>query len=206
MHARRSILRWATRGLRRAGRRAFTLAEIIVTVAILGIVALCALPILSGRGDIDAQAVVRRLVTDIGFAQGDAMTRQEYRRIHFLADGSGWCVVAVDAGALAAPFDATAARFVTDPLAGSGAGGALRMDFGRDGRFGDLRIDAVAIDGLSRDLTFDPMGGIVDGQGAASAGGSIVVRSPETGYLIEFSPLTGKVRWSRLGGGSASAQ
>lgn len=182
-----------------APRAAFTVVEVLATVAILGIVALCALPVLSGRGEIDAQTAARRLMTDMAFAQGDAMNRQEFRRIHFFDDGSGWCIVAPDASALDAPFDAAAARFIANPLAGSDRGGAMRVDFGRDGLYVGLRIESVAMGDGSRDLTFDPMGGIVDATGAASTGGSLVLRSDEGSLLIEFAPFTGKLRLTAAG-------
>ena len=175
-------------------RTAFTLVEVLATVVILGIVALCALPILSGRGDIDAQTAARRLMTDMAFAQGDAMNRQEFRRIHFFEDGSGWCILALEAAELGAPFDADSARFLANPLAGADRGGAMRVDFGRDGLFAGLRIESVSMGDASSNLTFDPMGGIVDAAGAASSGGSLVLRSDEGALLIEFAPLTGKVR------------
>lgn len=177
-------------------RAAFTLAEVIVTVAILAIVALWALPVLSGRGDIDSQSAARRLVTDLAFAQGDAMNRQEFRRIHFFEDGSGWCVLAADAGELGLPFDPSTARLVHDPIAGGERDGAMRVDFGRNGLYTGLRVDSTSIDGGSRDLIFDPMGGLVDTTGAPSAGGSVVLRSGESATLVEFAPFTGKVRLS----------
>ena len=166
----------------------------LTTVAVLALIALCAVPILSGRGDIDLQTAARRLMSDMALAQGDAMNRQEFRRIHFFEDGSGWCVLTIGPDSLDAPFEAESARFVANPLAGAGQGGALRVDFGRDGMYAGLRIDSVSIDGGRRDLTFDPMGGIVDGSGSASAGGSLVLAGSEGSILMEFAPLTGKVR------------
>lgn len=180
----------------RAG--AFTLAEVLVTVAILGLAALCVQPILSGRGDIDAQSAARRLIADLAFAQGDAMNRQEFRRIHFFADGTGWCLLAVDATELDAAFDPATARFVRTPVAGSGVGGAMRVDFGRDGLYTGLRFGSVAIDGDSRDLTFDPMGGLVESSGSASAGGSVVLEGADAAYRLDFAPFTGKVRLAAL--------
>lgn len=185
---------------------AFTLVEVLATVAILGIVALCALPVLSGRGEIDLETAARRLMTDMAFAQGDAMNRQEFRRIHFFEDGSGWCVLALDASGLDAPFDAATARFVANPLVGADRDGAMRVDFGRDGLYADLRIDSVEMGDGSRDLTFDQMGGIVDAAGAPSTGGVIVLGSGEDALRIEFAPLTGKVRLAAVGGGADSRQ
>lgn len=165
-----------------------------MTVAILAIVALWAIPVLSGRGDIDAQTAARQLVADLAFAQGDAMNRQEYRRIHFFEDGSGWCVLAADAASLGAPFDASSARFIHDPIAGAGRGGAMRVDFGHNGLQTGLRVESASMDGGSRDLIFDPLGGLVDATGAPSTGGSVVLRSGDDATVVEFAPLTGKAR------------
>ena len=194
------------RRIRPTRHAAFTLAEVMVTVVILAIVAACALPLLSGRGDIDMQSAARRLVADLAFAQGDAMNRQEFRRIHFLEDGSGWCVLAVDADGLDADFDATTARFVANPLAGAGGGGAMRVDFGRDGLYTGLRIESAVFDGGARDLTFDGMGGLVDPTGAPSAGGSVTLRSGDGALRLDFAPFTGKVRISALADASGAAQ
>lgn len=187
-------------------KAAFTLAEVLVTVVILGIAALCVQPILSGRGDIDAQSAARRLIADLAFAQGDAMNRQEFRRIHFFEDGSGWCVLAVDAAELDAGFDPTTARLLHDPIAGAGLGGAMRVDFGRDGLYAGLRIASAAIDGESRELTFDPMGGLVSSSGSASAGGTVVLRSADSAYRLDFAPLTGKVSLTALAADAATGQ
>jgi prepilin-type N-terminal cleavage/methylation domain-containing protein len=185
---------------------AFTLAEVLVTIVILGLAALCVQPILSGRGEIDAQSAARRLIADLAFAQGDAMNRQEFRRIHFFEDGSGWCVLAIDADALDAAFDPASAALVRDPIAGAGRDGAMRVDFGRDGLYTGLRIESAEIDGESRDLTFDPMGGLVSRTGSASAGGSVVLWSADRAYRIDFAPFTGKVRLAELASDAAVGQ
>ena len=42
------------------------------------------------------------------------------------------------------------------------------------------------------------MGGLVSPAGSASAGGSVVLRSADRAYRIEFAPFTGKVRVTDL--------
>lgn len=196
----------APRPLLRSSPRAFTLAEVIVTVAILAVAALCVQPILSGRGDIDAQSAARRLIADLAFAQGDAMNRQQFRRLHFFDDGSGWCLLAIDAAELDASFDPEVARFVQTPVAGAGLGGAMRVDFGRDGLYTGLRIASVEIDGDARDLTFDPMGGLVTRTGSASAGGSVMLVGTDATYRVDFAPFTGKVRLAAVAADAPDGQ
>jgi len=186
--------------------RAFTLVEVLATVVVLAIAATLAIPILSGRGEIDSQAAARRLLTDLAFAQADAIAHQEHRRIHFLEDGTGWCVLRVGAAELDEAFDPATARFVADPLAGAGVAGALRCDFGRETGFATARIEDVAIDGSARAITFDPLGGTVSPAGSASSGGSLVIRSPEAAMRIEFAPLTGRARIVAIDAGASAGQ
>lgn len=182
------------RGAAALRRTGFTLVEVLVTVAILGVIAMAALPLLSGRGDLEAQGAARRLLADLAFAQSDAMTRQEHRRIHFFEDGRGWCVIRVEADELDAPFDMDSADFVVDSLAGAGRRGAMLRQLGAEDDLASVRIEAVEIDGDARAITFDPIGGTVSPSGAPSAGGSIELRTIDGGVRIEFAPLTGRAR------------
>jgi prepilin-type N-terminal cleavage/methylation domain-containing protein len=175
-------------------RPGFTLVEVLATVTILAIIAFAAIPLLSGRGDFEAQGAARRLLADLAFAQSDAMTRQEHRRIHFFDDGTGWCMVRVEADELDGEFDAENADFVRDPLAGAESGGALLRRFERNDGLATVRVNTVAIDGEARSITFDPLGGTVAPSGAPSTGGFVDIQSTETALRIEFAPLTGRAR------------
>jgi len=174
-------------------RRGFTMVELLVVVSIIAMSALFAIPYLSGRGDFDAQAAARQFIADVAFAQGDAIAQQEFRRIEFLEDGSGWCIVRVAPDELDDAFDLETAEFVADPLAGAGRGG-MRAGVGARSAYASLLIEDVSFDDGSRRITFDPLGGAVDDDGQPSAGGTIVLRSAERVFRLEVSPLTAKVR------------
>ncbi len=167
--------------------------ELLVVVSIIAMSAMFAIPYLSGRGDFDAQAAARQFIADVAFAQGDAIAQQEFRRIEFLEDGSGWCIVRVAPDELDDAFDPETAEFVADPLAGAGRGG-MRAGVGARGDYASLQIEDVSFDDGSRRITFDPLGGAVDDDGQPSAGGTIVLRSAERVFRLEVSPLTAKVR------------
>ncbi|MDI9404039.1 MAG: type II secretion system protein [Limnohabitans sp.] len=179
-------------------RRAYTLIEVLIVVAILGLAAAVLVPSMSGRGDFDTQAAVRALIADITFAQSDALANQEFRRVHFYEDGSGWCLVRVDEAEFSAPFDPSTADYVHDPLQGATAGGAYAVRFTDGGRYASVRIMGVSIDGGGRDLTFDELGGTVASGGLPGTGGTLILRSPDAAYRVEISALTGKVRVMRL--------
>lgn len=182
----------------RTARRGYTLVEVLVVVVILGLAGAILVPVLGGRGDFDTQAAVRQLVADITFAQSDALANQEYRRIHFFADGSGWCLVRLDEDALRDEFDPAVADYVDDPLAGGGKGGGAIVRLDASDRYASVRVERVSLDGDGRDLTFDALGGTVAGDGDPGLGGTIVLRSNEAAYQLALSPLTGKVRVTRL--------
>jgi prepilin-type N-terminal cleavage/methylation domain-containing protein len=188
-----------------AVRRAYTLIELLIVVAILGLAAAVLIPSMSGRGDFDTQAAVRALISDISFAQSDALANQSFRRIHFYEGGTGWCLVKVAEDELAQPFDPATAEYVSDPLKGAARGGVYATDFAQDNRYASVRIEGVSIDGGRRELTFDELGGTVTSGGLPGTGGTLILRSPDAAYRLELAPITGTVRVTRLVDAPASA-
>ncbi len=63
----------------RARARAYTLVEVLVIVVILGILGTMVVPTVSPAAELRAQSAVRTLVSDITFAQSDAMAFQRAR-------------------------------------------------------------------------------------------------------------------------------
>lgn len=64
--------------------RAYTLIELLMVVAILGIAASLLVPQMIGLGRLETSSAVRHLIADITFAQSEALASQGYHRIHFL--------------------------------------------------------------------------------------------------------------------------
>jgi prepilin-type N-terminal cleavage/methylation domain-containing protein len=189
-----------------AARRAYTLIEVLIVVAILGLAAAVLIPSMSGRGDFDTQAAVRALISDISFAQSDALANQSFRRIHFYEGGTGWCLVKLAEDELAQEFDPETADFVVDPLKGAARGGTYAIDFVQDDRYASERVEGVSIDGGKRDITFDELGGTVTSGGLPGRGGTLILRSPDAAYRLEIAPVTGKVRVTRLAAEPANEQ
>ena len=186
------------RALRRRVHRAYTLIELLIVIAVLGLAAAVLIPSMSGRGDFDTQAAVRALIADISFAQSDALANQGFRRIYFYDDGTGWCLMRVAEADLSEDFDAVTADYLTDPLMSGANNGVYAVRLGNDDRFGSVRIESVALDGDTRQLTFDELGGSVGAAGIPGTGGAIVLRSPDAAYRLDLSPLTAKIRVTRL--------
>jgi hypothetical protein len=143
---------------------------------------------------------VRALIADITFAQSDALANQGFRRVHFFADGTGWCLVRVAEDDLAEPFDPAVADYVYDPLASNAERGSYIVNLQESQRFSSVRVQAVDLDGGKRAITFDELGGTVGAGGLPGTGGRIVLTSPQATYQVDVSPVTGKVRVTRLAG------
>jgi prepilin-type N-terminal cleavage/methylation domain-containing protein len=181
-------------------RRGYTLIEVLIVVTILGLAGALLVPYLSSKGDFDTQAAVRALIADITFAQSDALANQGFRRVHFFDDGTGWCLVRVAEEDLAEPFDPAVADYVYDPLASNAERGSYIVNLQERQRFSSVRVQTVDLDGGTRALTFDELGGTVGAGGLPGTGGRIVLTSPQATYQVDVSPVTGKVRVTRLAG------
>lgn len=171
------------------GRRSYTLIELLLVCAILGIAGSLLIPQIVGRDIMACQAAVRLIIGDITFAQSDALAHQEIRRIHFDDDGMGYSISRVTQSQLSAPFDPDTADYIHDPI----EGGEYIVNIGSDERFTGVSIEDVDIDGGGRDLHFDALGGTISASGGVGAGGSITVRSANDAYEITIAPFTGKI-------------
>jgi general secretion pathway protein H len=181
---------------RRARRHGYTLIELIIVIAILGVAGALVVPHLVGRDILAAQAAVRQLIADLSFAQSDALAHQAYRRVHFYDDGRGYCILEVDENtyddAFADP-DNPPGEYVHDPLAPGGGEGRYILDFTENDDYEGISIESVSVDGGNRDVIYDPLGGTVMAGLTPGTGGTIVLRSPNARYEIEIAAFTGKL-------------
>ncbi len=184
---------------RRLLKRGYTLVELLIVVAVLGLAGALLVPILGERGDFDTQGAVRRLAADLMFAQSDALANQEHRRLVFLpdpdADGQylGWAIVKLRESELGLQFDPDTARYVSDPLANAGQDGRFIVNLKADGRFGGTFVASVELDGGASFVTYDELGGTVTSSGQPGSGGEIVLRGGSSVYRVTIDGVTGKV-------------
>jgi prepilin-type N-terminal cleavage/methylation domain-containing protein len=182
------------------GRRSYTLIELLIVVALLGIAGALLVPHMVGQDNMQLQAAVRQIIGDLSFAQSDALAHQEYRRVHFYDDGRGYALVRADASDYAtawATFDEDDIDYIHDPLAGAGELGRYIIDFDLDPRYRDVTITNVQLDsggaGPEGDLVYDPLGGTIRAGDIPGTGGVIVVSSGDDSFTIDVAPFTGKL-------------
>ncbi len=181
-------------------RNGYTLLEMIVVVALLGLAAALLVPNIAGLSRMETQAAVRRLVSDIGFAQADAMANQSYRRIQFLENGSGYALLRVDESSFAEPFDAGSADYVDDPSGTYSDQGRYVVDFVVDERYDGVTLDGIETDGGADRITFGPLGGTVSAIGMPAGAGRIVVRGADESFEVLVTPMTGKLTVRKIEG------
>jgi len=178
--------------------RGYTLVEMLVTLVIMGIAAALLVPTLGEFGAIETQAAVRRLVADIAFAQSDAVARQGYRRVHFFADGTGWCLVQVDDAAFFDTFDAATADFLPDPARVNRGGGDFIVDLATDDRFASVQVESVTTAEGGSELTFDALGGTVTAPGTAAGAVTVVLTGDDSRWEVDVAPVTGRTSVQKL--------
>lgn len=185
---------------RRTGRSAFTLVEMLIVVTLLGIAGAMVIPAMGSVGVLRIQAAVRTLVSDITFAQADAIAFQQRRAIVFDAPVSeadtsrprlnSYSVVQVLGGQINRDTGT-----LYDP---SREGGRMFQSFA-DARYGGAEIWFAGFDNTST-LIFDELGSpaaATTGDQAGS-GGRVRIMGPEEMFDIVIDAFTGRVTTRRM--------
>ncbi len=185
---------------RRAASRSYTLIELIMVMAVLALAAALLIPNIAGSDVMKLQAAVRLLIADLSFAQSDALANQEFRRVVFYQDGSGYCIIVASEGYIT-PNDLQdpSVVYVYDPLRTMGR---YVINYDLDDRFEGVSIINLAgqetvIDGTALaarpELTYDQLAGTVAPDGTAGIGGSITLSYKGDSYMVTIAPFTGKL-------------
>jgi len=166
--------------------RAYTLLEVLVVVTILGTAAAIVVPSMSSAGNLRVQAAVREVVSDITFAQSDAVAYQARRAIIFY-EGEGRYILCEVRGSVIDPD--------VDALFDSTRDGQRYEVLFDEQRTGGAAIIEVDFDG-DNVLIFDELGGPIetaDGD-RPSSGGFIRIRDAmgQT-FRIDIEAYTGRV-------------
>jgi prepilin-type N-terminal cleavage/methylation domain-containing protein len=165
-----------------ACRRAYTLVEILIVVTLLGIASALVIPQISSTDVLRVQASVRTLVSDINYAQSDALARQEARAIVFDVDNNLYSVVAVPGNTI---------NLGTDTM--------YVVNFNENRKFHDTKIVDAVFDG-DNVLLFDELGGPITAPGttAPGAGGKATITGSSSTFEVGVEAYTGRVTVTRI--------
>ncbi len=174
-------------------KRGYTLVEMLIVIVILGISGAVVIPHTSQAQVLRIHAAVRTLVSDITFAQTDALAYQQRRAIIFDE--------AMNTYTIAEVIVTSGGEVSYLPLyKGGGPNGLYIVDFDLSG-FSGARMRMPDFDGDAV-LIFDEIGApIMDGATDDPAGlGSIYIEGSQQVFRIDVSPFTGQVRVEKVDG------
>lgn len=173
-------------------RRGFTLVEMIVVIALLGIAAALVIPQMGSVQGLRVQAAVRTLVSDLTFAQADSIAFQQRRALVFDVPNNTYRIVAIP-GSTVDPDTNT----LYSP---SGPGGRYVVDLNTE-QFAGARITATDFE-IADTLIFDDMGGPAAAPtgDAPGRGGSVTIVGSEQAFRIVIEPFTGRVTVRKTAG------
>ena len=166
-------------------RSAFTLIEMLVVVAVLGIAGAMIIPSMGSVGALRVQTALRTIVSDITFAQADAIAFQERRAVIFDQASNSYCVASVPGNSLS----------IDNALyypAGPGGRYVVNMS---EPRYAGAQLSTVTFGTSGAALIFDDLGSPVTSatDDTAGPGGSLFLSGSEQAYQIVIDAYTGRV-------------
>lgn len=153
--------------------RAFTLVEILVVVAIIGLASAVVVPQMLKPGKMHVQAAARMIIADLLYAQNDAIAKQATRRVVFSTTNNSYHIE-----------DGAGQVIAVNWKQSTGVGNYV-TDFDTDSRFIGVTISAVDFNSTDN-VAYDALGG-------PSQGGTVEVTAANATYVITVAPLTGRV-------------
>ena len=162
-------------------RGGFTLVEVLVVVAILGIAAGIVVPQMIDSGSLTIQGAARRVVADLLIAQNEAIAHGTTCRVVIDPENNSYTLTK-EVGGSYEPLDL--------PWLQGGAGDVV--DFDTNGRFQGVEIESADFDDAQK-MHFDEFGVPVDENGKSITGGAIVLSSGTQRYRINVTAFTGRV-------------
>ena len=147
----------------------FTLVEIIVVLVILAISVAMIVPYVTSAAGIQASSSARLIMSDLEYAQNQAITTQTPVSVTFSVSGNSYTV-------------SNASGTLIHPISKQ----AYIVDFDTTGGFGNVSVSSASFGGASV-VTFDALG-------APDNGGTVtVVAGPQT-YTVTVAPVSGRGR------------
>ncbi len=158
-------------------RAGYTLVEVLIVVAILGIASAMIVPHMLSAGTLGVQAAARIIVADILYAQNDAIARQGVRKVVFDPATESYALTDESDSILSVRWK-------------NGSSNNYIVDFTTDDRFQGVEIVSADFNGTST-LEFDALGG-------PSNGGTVVIEYQGEQYRVTVAAFTGRVTVERI--------
>lgn len=157
----------------------YTLVEVLIIVAILGVAAAIVVPQMLAAGTLGVQAAARVVIADILFAQNDAIAQQRTRKVVFDPANESYVLTDENDAVLTARWiNSDANNYV--------------VDFEEDSRFQGVVIVSANFGGATpQTLEFDDLGGPLNG-------GTIEIEFNGDRYRITVASFTGRVTVEQL--------
>ncbi len=157
----------------------FTLIEVLIVVAVVGIAGAVIVPQMLTSGTLGVQAAARHVIADMLFAQNDAIAKQKTRKIIFDAAADSYKLVDENGGVLNVDWK------------GAAGTGNYVVSFADDRRFEGVTIKNVDFGSGSQELVFDDLG-------APTTGGTVDIEFKQFRYRITVAEFTGRVTVQKL--------
>lgn len=154
-------------------RGGFTLIEVLVVVAIIGIAGAVVVPQMLKSSTLTVQAAGRMVIADLLYAQNEAIAQQRPRRLVFDVDGNSYRMTDDQDNTLQASWR------------DSQGSGNYVINFSKDSRFAGVRLKNVDFGG-EKYVEYDALG-------APAQGGSLDLVTDNVTYRVTVSPFTGRV-------------
>jgi len=161
-------------------REGFTLIEIIVTIVILAVAALVAIPVFSTGADMQVRSAANKIAADLDYAKGLAVTHQENYTVVFDPSTESYQIQDDTAAVIAHPIRP----------------GDFIEDLGADRRLSRVNISDVDFDSdVSNAVTFDYLGAPYSGTDTNSPlnSGRITLQADSFTLYVDVEPVTGYV-------------
>ncbi len=157
----------------------YTLVEVLIIVAIIGIAAAIVVPNMLAAGTLGVQAAARIIIADILFAQNDAIAQQQNRRVVFDPANESYSLIDEVGTVLTARWK-------------GGSDNNYTVDFTTDTRFQGVVIVSANFGGATpQTLEFDALGGPL-------SGGTVEIEFQGTRYRVTVAAFTGRVTVQQL--------
>ncbi|MCE9590972.1 MAG: GspH/FimT family pseudopilin [Planctomycetes bacterium] len=155
-------------------RRGFTLIEVLIVVAIIGIAGAVIVPQMLKAGTLQIQAAGRMIISDLLIAQNEAVAKQAPRRVVFDVNANRYSITDGNGNAIPALW-----------RTGGDNSANYAVDLTQDGRFNGVRLSKASFNNTAS-IQFDALGG-------PDNGGTVELTSGNTHYRITVAPFTGRV-------------